>query len=127
VWGWRLWNNSNYVFDVTENGYYTYTFKPDASLLPTGYSLSEFLFDDGGRTNPANTVTFSHFKIEEGSKATFWVPHTASSKYNDGYTKIINTIDECSGYGYNLTVVGDEIFCVEDSIRNTHCISIPNG
>lgn len=64
VWAWRLWNNANYEFKVIDNGFYSYTFIPQVSKLPTGYSLSQFLFDDGGRTNPANIVQFTNFKIE---------------------------------------------------------------
>lgn len=91
-WGWRLWNNANYEVVVTENGHYTYTFTPVASKLPTDYSLTKFLFDDGSRTNPANQVLFSNFKIEAGTQETPWAP-------NQGYFFETDfQIDETSGY-----------------------------
>lgn len=81
-WGWKLWNNANYVTPyVTKNGHYTYTFTPDSSKLPEKYSLSKFLFDDSGKTNPAGIVKFRNFKIEEGSQATPWCPSESDEEY----------------------------------------------
>ena len=65
VWEWRLWNNANYSFKVNRNGQYHYTFILDAAKLPKGYSLTSFLFDDGGRTNPSGSVYFNDFKLVE--------------------------------------------------------------
>lgn len=81
-WGWTLWNNANYTTpSVTKNGHYAYTFTPDSSKLPEGYSLSKFLFDDTGRTNPAGIVKFRNFKIEEGSQSTPWCPSESDEEY----------------------------------------------
>lgn len=98
-WGWRLWNNANYEVMVTGNGHYTYTFTPIASKLPTNYSLTKFLFDDGGRTNPANKVIFSNFKIEAGTKETPWAPNQSNFFETDFQ------IDETSGYNRSGTAV----------------------
>ena len=65
VWEWRLWNSANYSFKVNRNGQYHYTFILDATKLPKGYSLTSFLFDDGGRTNPSGSVYFNDFKLVE--------------------------------------------------------------
>lgn len=126
IWSWRLWNNTNYEFTVTGNGHYSFTFIPDVSKLPSGYELNKFLFDDGGRTNPANIVTFSNFKIEEGPIDSFWTPHSADDSYN-AYSQLINRICDCSGNNYDLTIVGTNIYNAKDSVRNDSCINIPNG
>ncbi len=81
-WGWKLWNNANYATPyVNKNGHYIYTFTPDSSKLPEGYSLSKFLFDDSGRTNPAGIVKFRNFKIEKGSQSTPWCPSESDEEY----------------------------------------------
>lgn len=101
AWNFCLWNNANYnIGAITKDGHYTYTFIPSASKLPSNYSLTRFLFDDGGRTNPAGMVYFTNFKIEKGSVATSWCPHTSDSLYAS--LSLDSTIEEdCSGYSRN--------------------------
>lgn len=65
IWGWQLWNNSNYQFAIDRTGTFAYTFIPRKNLLPADASLSKFLFDDSVRTNPTGTVTFKNFSIVE--------------------------------------------------------------
>lgn len=66
IWGWQLWNNSNYRFAIDRTGTFAYTFIPRKNLLPADASLSRFLFDDDStRTNPTGTVTFKNFSIVE--------------------------------------------------------------
>lgn len=91
-WTWQLWNKNDYSFAITGNGHYVYTFTPVASKLPTGYSLTKFLFDDGSRTNPANLVQFSNFKLEAGTQETPWAPNQSNFFETDFQ------IDETSGY-----------------------------
>ena len=101
AWNFMLWNNYNYdVGSITKDGHYTYTFVPSESKLPSGYSLTKFLFDDGGRTNPAGMVYFTNFKIEKGNKPTSWCPHISDSLYTSlGLNSTIES--DCSGYSYN--------------------------
>ena len=82
-WSWMLWNNKNYVFHVNSNGLQKYTFTLDVSKLDSGYSLTKFLFDDGGRNNPSGTVIFKNFKLEEGSVATPWIPNSSNAEYSN--------------------------------------------
>lgn len=106
TWNWKLWNTDNYLFTVNKNGHYSYTFTPTASLLPSDYSLTQFLFDDGARINPANVVKFTNFKIEEGTVATSWSPHKSDTLYTTlGLSDGIEY--DCSGYGYNGSKYGD--------------------
>lgn len=105
-WSWTLWNAVNYIFSVNKNGHYSYTFTPTASLLPSGYSLTKFLFDDKTRENPANVVKFTNFKIEEGLVATSWSPHKSDTLYATlGFNDAIEY--DCSGFGNHGTKVGD--------------------
>ena len=106
IWNFSLWNNSNYyIEDITKDGHYTYTFVPSESKLPSGYSLTKFLFDDGSRTNPSGMVYFTNFKIEKGNKPTSWCPHISDSLYTSLGLNL--TIEEdCSGLGNNGTKVG---------------------
>lgn len=97
-WTWQLWNSANYALIVDNNGHYSYTFKVEAAKLPSDYSLTKFLFDDGGRTGPANVVTFSNFKLEEGDTDTIWTPNA-----NIDY---LNYESDCGGYRLNGTRVG---------------------
>lgn len=97
-WTWQLWNSANYALIVDNNGHYSYTFKVEAAKLPSDYSLTRFLFDDGGRTGPANVVTFSNFKLEEGDTDTIWTPNA-----NIDY---LNYESDCGGYRLNGTRVG---------------------
>lgn len=107
IWGWSLWNDSNYSFLVKKNGHYKYTFFAPEQ---TSYNLSRFLFDDKGRTNPQGIVKFRNFKIEEGSRDTGWCPYENNSISSDSIE-----ID-CSGYFNNGTRVGTHI-SGDDSLR----------
>lgn len=105
AWSWKLWNRADYEFTVTKDGRYSYTFTPTASKLPSGYSLTKFLFDDGGRSNPSGTVRFSNFKLEEGSVATPWCPNPSDTLYTQlGFNDNIEY--DCSGLRNNGTKVG---------------------
>ena len=106
AWSFNLWNNANYgVGTITKDGHYTYTFVPSESKLPNDYSLTKFLFDDGGRTNPAGTVYFTNFKIEKGDRATPWCPHTSDSLYASLGLDSTTEVD-CSGLSNNGTKIG---------------------
>ena len=136
AWNFMLWNNHNYeVGTITRNGHYTYTFVPSENKLPSGYSLTKFLFDDGGRTNPVGMVYFTNFKIEKGSVATSWCPHTSDSLYTSlGLDS--TTESDCSGLSNNGTKIGGLSSSTSPaSIRyescynfdgSTGCIQIPN-
>lgn len=125
AWGWYLWNNTNYAFTVTKDGHYSYTFTPDASKLPSGYSLTQFLFDDGGRSNPSGTVRFSNFKLEKGSKATPWCPNSSDTLYtNMGFASSVE--HDCSGYGNNGTKNGS-IEWNGDTPRYSGSYSLPDS
>lgn len=104
TWNFKLWNNANYdIGTITKDGHYIYTFVPSESKLPSGYNLTKFLFDDGGRTNPVGMVYFTNFKIEKGSVATSWCPHTSDSLHTSlGLNSTIES--DCSGNGYNGTL-----------------------
>ena len=104
TWNFKLWNNATYdVGTITKDGHYTYPFVPSESKLPSGYNLTKFLFDDGGRTNPVGMVYFTNFKIEKGSVATSWCPHTSDSLHTSlGLNSTIES--DCSGNGYNGTL-----------------------
>lgn len=106
AWNFKLWNNANYdAGTVTKDGHYTYTFVPSESKLPSGYNLTKFLFDDGGRTNPVGMVYFTNFKIEKGSVATPWCPHTSDSLYTSlGLDSTAES--DCSGLSNNGTKIG---------------------
>ena len=106
AWNFKLWNNANYdIGTITKDGHYTYTFVPSESKLPSGYNLTKFLFDDGGRTNPVGMVYFTNFKIEKGNKSTPWCPHTSDSLYISlGLDS--TTESDCSGLSNNGTKIG---------------------
>lgn len=136
AWNFNLWNNANYdVGTITKDGHYTYTFVPSESKLPSGYNLTKFLFDDGGRTNPVGMVYFTNFKIEKGNKSTPWCPHTSDSLYISlGLDS--TTESDCSGLSNNSTKIGGLSSSTNPlSIRyescydfdgNTGSIQIPN-
>lgn len=136
AWNFSLWNNSNYyIGDITKDGHYTYTFVPSESKLPSGYSLTTFLFDDGSRTNPAGMVYFTNFKIEKGSIATPWCPHASDNLYTS--LDLDSAIEpDCSGLSNNGTKIGSLSSSTSPaSIRyescydfdgNTGSIQIPN-
>ena len=136
IWNFSLWNNSNYfIKDITKDGHYTYTFVPSESKLPSGYSLTKFLFDDGSRTNPSGMVYFTNFKIEKGPVATPWCPHTSDSMYTSlGLDSTMES--DCSGLSNNGTKIGGLTSSTSPvSIRyescynfdgNTGSIQIPN-
>lgn len=119
VWGWQLWNDGDYTFNVTKDGHYEYTFTPTAAKLPTDHSLTKFLFDDGGRTGAANIVSFTNFKIEEGSSATPWCPHTTDTDLYPIFEAKKDIENDCSGYGYNGTRYG--VKGSGNSARYLHC------
>ena len=124
-WGFQLWNNNNYHFWIEGNGHYSYTFCPSTSKLPSGYSLNRFLFDDSSKTNPAGIVTFTNFKIEEGSIATPWCPHKDDPLYSAmGYNNNIEY--DCSGYRRNGTKSGNITWDI-DSPRYTTSYSTKGG
>ena len=106
AWNFKLWNNANYdVGTITKDGHYTYIFVPSESKLPSGYNLTKFLFDDGGRTNPVGMVYFTNFKIEKGNKSTPWCPHTSDNLYISlGLDS--TTESDCSGLSNNGTKIG---------------------
>ena len=104
-WVWQLWNSGNYAFNVTADGHYTYTFTPTSSKLPSGASLTQFLFDDGTRTNALKQVTFSNFKIEAGDSATAWCPHSSDTALYSIFSANANIEQDCSGYGNHGTRV----------------------
>lgn len=116
-WGWQLWNDGDYSFNVNRNGHYSYTFTLDTGKLASGASLTQFLFDDGGRTNAAKIVQFRNFKIEEG---------TADTPFVENGETIPSTLADCSGYGYHLSLTGD-CQAAGNSARNNNCLAIPNG
>lgn len=120
AWNFKLWNNANYdVGTITKDGHYTYTFVPSESKLPSGYNLTKFLFDDGGRTNPVGMVYFTNFKIEKGNKSTPWCPHTSDSLYISlGLDSTIES--DCSGYSYNGTL-SESLPYASDSPRYDGC------
>ena len=136
AWNFKLWNNANYdIGTITKDGHYTYTFVPSESKLPSGYNLTKFLFDDGGRTNPVGMVYFTNFKIEKGNKSTPWCPHTSDSLYISlGLDS--TTESDCSGLSNNGTKIGGLSSSTNPlSIRyescydfdgNTGSIQIPN-
>ncbi len=106
IWNFKLWNNDNYyIKNITKDGHYTYTFVPSESKLSGDYSLTKFLFDDGGRTNPSGMVYFTNFKIEKGSVATHWCPHTSDSMYTSLGLDSSAEVD-CSGLSNNGTKIG---------------------
>jgi hypothetical protein len=84
---------------VSGNGHHTFTFSPSADTLPTDYSLTKFLFDDGSRNAPANIVSFSNFKIETGAVATPFSPHSTD------ITGSTLSIQDVIGYNYTGTAV----------------------
>ena len=119
-WGWMLWNNYNYTLPtVNKNGHYVYTFTPDSSKLPSNYSLTKFLFDDGGRVNPVGMVYFTNFKIEEGTKATPWCPHTSDTFYTSLGLNSTTESDD-SGYKYDGTL-SEPLSLVSGSPRYGEC------
>lgn len=105
TWTWQLWNRSAYSFSVKGNGHYSYTFTPIAANMPSDYSLSQFLFDDGTRGSiQYGTVKFRNFKIEEGTSDTGWCPHdtdTTMKSLRSSTTEI-----DYSGYHKNGTQSG---------------------
>lgn len=120
TWNFKLWNNVNYdIGTITKDGHYNYTFVPSESKLPSGYNLTKFLFDDGGRTNPIGMVYFTNFKIEKGNKSTPWCPHTSDSLYASlGLNS--TTESDCSGNSYNGTL-SESLPYAPDSPRYDGC------
>lgn len=98
------WTRMTWTYTITG----TYVSTADARLYIYGYTGAE------------GTSYVRNIQIEKGAKAT---------PYVGPKTEILFTpkINDCSGYNYDLSIIGNEIYCIKDSIRNTHCISIPNG
>ena len=111
-WNWSLWNDGDYTIPyITKSGHYEYTFTPEASKLPSGYSLTKFLFDDGSRINPKGTVIFRNFKIELGYGATQFSTSSTNSKL-------------CDNSGYNRYILGSATYFPQiklDSGKNGSC------
>lgn len=107
--------------------------------VPTGSSYvgtTTIFMDDAGRpsTNP-NNITLSNFKLEIGSVATQWCPHTSDPMYSALGLDLVTESDS-SGLSNNGTKIGGlSISASPQSIRydncytfdgNTGCIQIPN-
>ena len=93
--------------------------------VPAGSSYvgkTIIFMDDGGRpsTNP-NDITLSNFKLEKGSVATPWCPHTSDSLYTSLGLDSTTELD-CSGYGSDGTKVGN-IAYENSSVRYDGCYS----
>ena len=85
--------------------------------------------DDGGRpsTNP-NDITLSNFKLEKGSVATPWCPHTSDSLYTSlGLDSI--TESDCSGYKNDGNKIGNALPSSESGrySTSTYCNSTNIG
>ena len=110
--------NTNWNFPLFAQGNpisKTLVISPNASkasitfTVPTGSSYvgtTIIFMDDGGRpsTNP-NDITLSNFKLEKGSVATHWCPHTSDNMYTllglDSSAEV-----DCSGLSNNGTKIG---------------------
>lgn len=91
--------------------------------VPTGSSYvgkTIIFMDDGGRpsTNP-NDITLSNFKLEKGSVATQWCPHTSDFKYSVlGLNSLVEY--DSSGYRYDGTL-SESLSLASDSPRYGEC------
>ena len=124
--------NTNWNFPLFAQGNpisKTLVISPNASkasitfTVPTGSSYvgtTTIFMDDAGRpsTNP-NNITLSNFKLERGSVATQWCPHTSDSLYTSlGLDS--TTESDCSGYSYNGTL-SESLPYVSNSPRYGGC------
>lgn len=110
--------NTNWNFPLFTQGNpisKTLVISPNASkasitfTVPTGSSYvgtTTIFMDDAGRpsTNP-NNITLSNFKLEKGSVATHWCPHTSDGMYTSLGLDSTTEID-CSGLSNNGTKIG---------------------
>lgn len=111
--------NANYLYYINGNGHHTWTFTTDPAKLPTDYSLTQFIADDGSRPVGVGTVKLSNFKIEEGNSDTLWRPHSADTTLN------YDIEYDCSGYKSHANRYG--IRGVRDTARYSHSAEFTGG
>lgn len=126
TWSWYLFKQgaTAYTYYITGNGHHKWTFTTDPNTLPSGYTLNNFIADDGGRGNPAGIVKFSNFKLEEGNTDSTWCPHVNDTNYA-GYFDSNTREADCSGFGYHATKEGSFTYSSDTACNN--CSTIFNG
>lgn len=89
---------------VTDNKWhrYSYTFTVDSSVYMTNGAYW-YIY---GHTGGDGEFLMRRPKLEEGSSATEWIPHSSDSLYNSLGLDSTTELD-CSGYGYNGTISGN--------------------
>ena len=119
--GWYMFKqgSSNHVFTINRNGHYEWTFSTESGKMPSGYSFTSAILDDGGRSGPYGTYTIYNIKVEEGPSATRWCPHSTDTAQYAIFEKTKDIEDDCSGYGWNGIRYG--VTGSGDSARYLHC------
>ena len=86
------------IVDV-KTGYNTHTFTPSVNIS------TQIIMDDTQRLG-LPIVEMTHFKIEEGSIATPWIPSPADLRFTKIYGLTSETIYDTSGFGNNGSING---------------------
>lgn len=93
---------------------WTYT---TGSVFNTGSNAAIYIY---GHSGAEGTAYVRNIQLEFND-------HVTSYQSNQNNYLFNNTIKDCSGNNYDLSLVGTQIYSAEDSIRNTSCIAIPDG
>lgn len=93
---------------------WTYT---TGSVFNTNSGASIYIY---GHAGAEGTSYVRNIQLEFNDHATPYQSNITNYLFN-------NKIKDCSGNNYDLSLVGTQIYSVEDSARNSHCIKIPNG
>lgn len=104
---------------TTEWQYFTHTW------TFTDATYSSFVWYISGTWAVGDWLKVKDLKIEEGSKATPWCPNSADDLYS-AWEMDSNIEHDCSGYGYNGTIVGT-LTSKADSARHISCLYWPTA
>lgn len=113
------WFEFSEFASVTDNKWhkYSYTFTIDSSVYMTN-GVSWYIYGTGGGDGE---FLMRRPKLEEGSSATEWIPHTSDSLYTSlGLDSVAEA--DCSGLGNDGTKVGNIIY-ENSSVRYDGCYS----
>lgn len=85
---------------------------------------SDIVYTTGSDVTTNMWIEVFGYKLEKGSKATPWIPHTTDTQYAV-FTQGNNIEYDCSGYKYDASIVGT-LECTSDAPRNSSAVIFAN-